>query len=140
MFGLSTIKLVAYGIAAVALIGAVFLINSWRLDSNKLKSTQDQLQAEIDCNEHSHCSARLFESATQAQQAAADAKDKAAKENEQHRQEAAQAAKNRAAEDQKKLQAMAKQSADLQKRFESQLIHSDACKAWTEAVIPCDLY
>lgn len=44
MFGLSTVKLIAYGIAAAALIGLLILVNSWRIDSNKLESAQQKLK------------------------------------------------------------------------------------------------
>lgn len=44
MFGLSTVKLVAYGIAAAALIGLLWMVNSWRIDSNKLESAQQELE------------------------------------------------------------------------------------------------
>ena len=43
MFGLSPLRLALYGVALASLLGAVWVVNGWRQDSNKLDAAEAEL-------------------------------------------------------------------------------------------------
>ncbi len=139
MFGLTTARLIFYGIALAAILGLLWQINAWRLNSAKLAITESQLQGELACNEASQCAAKLLESARNADKAVQTALAQAQKENE--REQAAQQAKadKEQARHAKLLQQQVKKVAELQQRFEVQLTHDEACRKWLVETVPCVL-
>jgi hypothetical protein len=131
-------RLVAYAVAAAALIGLLLVVNGWRKDSNALEAAEDALTAELACSDGTACAKRYSE--YQAEGVAAVIKA---------RQDAAQAAQEAQAEKEaegaaalQRAQAAASVAQARQREAEARLrasIASDeSCAAQSKEVILCD--
>lgn len=131
-------RLVAYGVAAVAFVGFLLMVNGWRKDSNKLEAAEDALAAEIACSDGTACAKRYSEYQAAGVQAVIKARQAAA--------QAASEAQAKLAADAQAAVARAEAAASVarvrQREAEARLAKSiasdESCAAQSREVILCD--
>lgn len=134
MFGLNWFRIAMYVASCALIIGMIWTINSWRVDSNNLEAAQTALKAEQDCLVGSKCADRILKEAQEANEVVAKAKADAQKQNDEDRIKRDQAAQEAA---NKQATQMQKYQADLLKIMSHQ--SSPSCQEQRRQVITCPL-
>src|SRR5690348_1507324 len=139
MFGLNWLKIAIYGGSALLMIGMIWTINSWRIDSNHLEVAVKQKEAaekalkdEKDCLVGTSCEALIRENAANAEIEVAKAKADADKANKAERTAKEEVAEAKAREERATVKQHQAELANIK-------LHQNtpSCQKWREEIDPC---